>query len=301
MQYGLDRAGELFGLGLVALHHGHGHHALGEVGVDLEHLPGLGNAFLVGGVGRVALLPEELAGAQEHPRPQLPAHDVGPLVDEERQVPIGADPLGEEVADDGLRGGPHHVGLLQLLAPRVGHHRELGREPLHVLGLLLEEAHRDEQREVGVLVAGLLEAPVEIGLDLLPDGVAVGLDHHAALDHLGRLGEIRLPDHVLVPLGVVLFPGGDLALVFGHALLSPVGGASFPGPPVEALRDHRGPEVLHRRPGKAMASHERGQPRAWPATSAYASDAGSMAILRGRQARSTARPFGVRPHQPQID
>ena len=78
-------------------------------------------------------------------------------------------------------------------------HRELGREALDVLGLLLQEALRDEQREVGVLVAGRLEAVVELALDLLPDGVAVRLDDHAALDDLGRLGQVALADDVLVP------------------------------------------------------------------------------------------------------
>jgi hypothetical protein len=66
---------------------------------------------------------------------------------------------------------------------------------------------RDEEREVGVLVAGGLEARVELALDLLPHGVAVGLDDHAALDHLGGLGHLGLADHVLVPLRVVLGAG----------------------------------------------------------------------------------------------
>jgi hypothetical protein len=52
-----------------------------------------------------------------------------------------------------------------------------------------------------LLVAGVLEPAVEVALDLLPDRVAVRLDHHAALDDLGRLREIGLADHVLVPLG----------------------------------------------------------------------------------------------------
>ena len=67
------------------------------------------------------------------------------------------------------RGGPDDVGLLQLLAARVGDHRQLRGEALHVLGLLLQEALGDEQREVGVLVPGGLEHPVQHALDVLPD------------------------------------------------------------------------------------------------------------------------------------
>ena len=105
----------------------------------------------LGGVRGVALLPEELAGAQEEARPQLPAHDVGPLVEQQRQVAVALDPLGHELADDGLAGGPDDDRLLELLAPGDGDHRELGAEALDVLGLALEVGLGDEEREVGVL------------------------------------------------------------------------------------------------------------------------------------------------------
>jgi hypothetical protein len=129
---------------------------------------------------------------------------------------VAVDPLAEEVADDGLGGRPDDIGLLELLASGVGHDRKLGSEALDVLGLLLDEAHRYEQREAGVLVAGRLEASVEVALDRLPDGVAVWPDDHAALDDIGRLGELGLGDDVLVPLGVVLGTGGDAG--FRHGL-----------------------------------------------------------------------------------
>ena len=77
---------------------------------------------------------------------------------------------------------------------------------------LVEEALRDEQREVGVDVAGVLEAPVELALDRLPDRVALGADDHAALDRriVGQLGRL---DDVEVPLRVVLAARLD---VLGH-------------------------------------------------------------------------------------
>ncbi len=80
-------------------------------------------------------------------------------------------------------------------------------EAFDVLGSFLEVAHRNEQRKVGVLVPGLLEHPVQHPLDVLPDGVAPGLDHHAAAD--GRLfGQVGGVDDLLVPLWVVLGAGG---------------------------------------------------------------------------------------------
>ena len=154
-------------------------------------------------MGSVPLLPQELGGAQKQPRPHLPAHHVRPLVDEEGQVPVGADPFGVQVADDGLRGGAHYQWLLQLLPPSVGHHRELGRKTLDVFRLLPDEGVRDEQREVGVLVPGFLEPSVQGGLDVLPQGIAVGADDHAPPDR-GVVGELGPPDDLGVPLGEVL-------------------------------------------------------------------------------------------------
>ena len=88
--------------------------------------------------------------------------------------------------------------LLQLLAAAVGHHRHLRRKPLHVLRLPREEALRDEQREVGVLVAGVLEHLVQGPLHLLPDGIPVGPDDHAATDR-AVIGELRPGDDLIVP------------------------------------------------------------------------------------------------------
>ena len=54
------------------------------------------------------------------------------------------------------------------------------------------KALRDQQREIDVLMAGGLEAVVEFALQQLPDGIAVGLNDHAAFDNLGRLGHVAL-------------------------------------------------------------------------------------------------------------
>src|SRR3712207_8114273 len=53
-----------------------------------EHSPRLLLGLVVRGVRRVSLLPQELERSKEEPRPHLPAHDVRPLVDEQRQVAV---------------------------------------------------------------------------------------------------------------------------------------------------------------------------------------------------------------------
>ena len=104
------------------------------------------------------------------------------------------------------------------LQPMVRHDGAFLGEPFDVLRLFLQEAHRDEQREVGVLVARGLEHRVELALDVLPDRKAPRLDDHAAAD-VGVLGQVGRFDDLLVPLGIILGPGradGGLGLL-GHS------------------------------------------------------------------------------------
>jgi len=85
------------------------------------------------------------------------------------------------------------------------HDRAFLGEALDVLGLLLEEAQGDEEREVGVDVAGVLEHAVERVLDVLPEGVAPRLDDHAAANRAG-LGQLRRANDLLIPLRIILGP-----------------------------------------------------------------------------------------------
>ncbi len=62
--------------------------AAGEIRIEIQNAQGLLLGFFVGGVNRVALLPQELHRAQEEPGPQFPPHHVGPLIDEYGQIPV---------------------------------------------------------------------------------------------------------------------------------------------------------------------------------------------------------------------
>ncbi len=199
---------------LLALDDRHGHPVLGEIGVHVEHAHRLFDGFLPRGVRRVPFLPQELGRAQKQPRAHLPAHDVRPLVDQQRQVAIALHPARERVADDGLGRRPHHQRLLELagrhelavgvrLEPVVCDHCALRREPFDVRRFLLQERQRDEQRKVRVLVARGFEHVVERALHVLPERVAPGSDDHAAA-HGRVFGEVGTDNDLLVPLGVVL-------------------------------------------------------------------------------------------------
>src|SRR5438552_7604613 len=88
--------------------------------------------------------------------------------------------------------------------------RHLRRKALNVLGLFVQQRLRDEEREVRVDVAGLLEFGVERLLNQLPDRVAVRPDHHATLDRR-IVGELRAPDDIQVPAREVLGLGRDFS------------------------------------------------------------------------------------------
>ena len=120
--------------------------------------------------------------------------------------------------------GPHDERLFELarglqssaglrLETMMRDDRALLREPFDVLRFLLEERERDEEREVRVHVAGVLEHPVQRPLDVFPDAVAPRLDHHAPANrgifrHVGGL------DHLLVPLRVVVASRVGVMAVF---------------------------------------------------------------------------------------
>ena len=136
--------------------------------------------------------------------------DVGRMISSSSSFASGStiealarDRLEPVVRDDGA-----------LLGEALGHLLFLGQERLG-----------NEQREVGVDVAGVLEHAVEGPLHLLPDGVAVRLDDHAAAD-VGVLGQPGVLDDVEIPLRIVLRPRRDL---LGHETF--LAGITFPCSP----------------------------------------------------------------------
>ena len=164
------------------------------------------------GVHRMPFLPQELGGAKEQPGTQFPAHHVRPLVDEKRKIAVALDPLRVHMHDDRLGGGPHHQWLFELFPARMGYDRELRFEALDVRLLLLDEAQRDQEREVRVLVARGLEHVVQSSLHVFPDRVAPRPDHHAPLDRR-VIGELRPEHQLVVPRREVLSAGGQLLIV----------------------------------------------------------------------------------------
>ena len=91
---------------LAAADDGDGEPVLGTLRGSLEAGRDLVGRFLLRGMEGVRLLPQELGRAQEEARAQLPADDVVPQVEEQRQVAIGLDPVLDLLGDDRLARRP---------------------------------------------------------------------------------------------------------------------------------------------------------------------------------------------------
>jgi hypothetical protein len=88
------------------------------------------------------------------------------------------------------------VGMTSLMVhypPYYGPERTLD-----MLRLAADVTFRDEEREVGVLMTGRFETPVQSSFDAFPDFIAVGLDNHAAAHWAGRR-QIRTVDDLVIP------------------------------------------------------------------------------------------------------
>ena len=214
------------------LDHRHSHVVLGEVGIDSLHTLCLFLSLLTSGVSGVALLPKELSRTEEQACTHLPTHHVSPLVTQDRQVPIRLDPVAVCIPDNGLRSRSDDQLLLQFRSgidhdtrsiligfqAIVSHHCALLSESLDMLRLFAEERFRDQQGEIGVDMACLLEFIIEYALHLFPNRIAIGLDHHATT-HSGVLSQISLDNQILIPLRVIHTPGGKFFQLFCHFLL----------------------------------------------------------------------------------
>ena len=93
---------EALSLALHTLDHRHSHIVLCKVGIYIQHLLSLCNCLFLSGMRRVAFLPQELCRAQEQAGAHLPAHHVGPLIAQDRQVAIALDPVLIGVPNDSL-------------------------------------------------------------------------------------------------------------------------------------------------------------------------------------------------------
>ena len=84
----------------------------------------------------MAFLPEELARTEEGGWVlELPADHVGPLIDLEREITVGANPLGKCGVHNGFGSGADGDRLLHVALARLGHPRDLRGKAFDVVSL----------------------------------------------------------------------------------------------------------------------------------------------------------------------
>ena len=196
---GVEATRELLLLGLDARDDGHGEEFLVDAAVELEDATHLAVRLSLVGEARVPLLPQKLARADERRGVlELPSHDVAPLVELQREVAVGPDPVGDHGVHHRLGRGTDRDGALEFRLPASRHPRHLGREIFDVILLRLQSRLGHEQREVAVLHPFLLDLRVEEILDLLPHGVRPGTQDVASGDVV-VLDELAGDDNLRVP------------------------------------------------------------------------------------------------------
>ena len=207
---GILCTGEALLLGLFALNDRNGQPFLEELRVDVQHAQSLFHSLLSGSMNGMTLLPPELTAAQERTGGLFPADNRAPLVVQLRQIAPGANDLCVMLAEQRLRSRTNAQTLLQLVVAAVRYPCTLRREAFNVVGFLLQQAFRNENRHCYILVTGLLEHTVQRVLDVLPQRLCVRTHDDTAL-YRRIIGHFSLFNNICVPLREVHVHGRDLA------------------------------------------------------------------------------------------
>ena len=197
---GFQSPGKTFVGRFNAFNHGHGHKLFGKFGIHIKHLAGFLFGFLARGVGGVAFLPQKFGRAQKQTGAHFPTHHIGPLVYQNRQIAIRLNPALIGIPDNGFGGRAHnkfffqtgrrvhtHPAVVVGFKAIVRYHRALFGKPFHVVGLAREKRFWYKERKISILMTRVFEHLIQSRLHFFPNGVAVGLDDHAAA-HRRTLG-----------------------------------------------------------------------------------------------------------------
>ena len=117
------------------------------------------------------------------------------------------------LAKQRFRGRAHAKALLQFFVAAVRDPSDFGREALHVVLFLIQKTFGDKHRHTDVFMPQSLKHFVQLFLNIFPDCVAVGANHHAPF-YAGILDKLRLFDDVGIPFCEILLHRGDFRYHF---------------------------------------------------------------------------------------
>ena len=89
----------------------------------------------------------------------------------------------------------------------------------HMVFFLLQKTFGNEQGHINIFMSRGLETLVQLLLNQLPNGIAIGTDNHAAFN-TGIIHKVCLFDNICVPSAEIDLHGGDFFnhffIVIGH-------------------------------------------------------------------------------------
>ena len=208
----VQSTGKTFRLALHALHYGHGHILFGKIGIHFQHQFGTFLGFFTRGMCRMSFLPQELGRTEEKSGTHFPAHHIAPLVAKDGQVAVALNPVFISIPNDSLGSRTddqllfkfgsrvyHHTGLVLVgLQAIVRHHGTFLGKSFHMFGFFTQKRFRNQQREISVLHAGLLEFIIQHTLHLLPNGITIRLYHHTS-SYIRLFGQIGFHHQFVIP------------------------------------------------------------------------------------------------------
>lgn len=200
---GVVASRELLALRLASLDDGNRQQIFVDRAVQLQNVEDFLVGLFLGGERGVSLLPQELSASEEGNRVlELPTNDVRPLVELEGKISVGSDPLSKGWVHDGLASGANGDGFLHFALARSRHPSDFRSKVFDVLLLGGQSLLGHQEREVRVLHSELLDASVEVLLNLFPNGISVGSQDVASRDVV-VVEHFGLQDGLSVPVGEV--------------------------------------------------------------------------------------------------
>ena len=210
---GVNSTGKTLIRRLNTLNHRNCHEVLHKVCIDVQHSFGFFHGLLAGGVRSVTFLPQELSRAQEQTRAHLPTNHISPLVAQNRQVTVRLNPILISVPNNGFGSRTDNEFLFQLSFRINDHSAAIGiilqtimchngtflGKALHMAGFTTEKGLGNKNREIGVRMPRLLEHPIQSGLHLLPNRIAVWFYHHTSSNRR-ILSKICFLYNIIIPL-----------------------------------------------------------------------------------------------------
>ena len=209
------RTGETLFFGFYTFDDRHCKVVFTEIRIHVEHADCLFARFLGGGVDGVPLLPQKFAGTQKRTGGLFPAHHGNPLIVKLRQIAVRMHDCFIVFTEQGFGGRAHAKAFFELFIAAVGNPGDLGRETLNVVFFFIEQAFRNKHRHADIFMSERLKLPVELFLNIFPNGIAVGADDHTAF-YAGVFDKLCLFHNVGIPFCEIFLHRGDF---FNHFFL----------------------------------------------------------------------------------